>query len=63
MSNNYDSVKFKHKYYDHYYKCYASVEPDGKIIYIHCQSWFDDNTLKYQKIEKRLDNMFLIINK
>lgn len=60
---DYTSVKFKHKHYDHYYKCYASVEPGGKIIYIECQPWYYDINLKHMKIEKRNDQLYLTKNK
>ena len=56
---NYERVKFKHRHYDYYYKCYSSVNPDGKVVYIHCQPWFDDKEITCMKIEIKNGDMFL----
>ena len=57
--NDHTSVKFKHRHYNNFYKCYASVEQNGKIIYINCKPWFDDESLEHRKIENRKTNMYL----
>ena len=58
-SQNFENKVFKYEKEEKFFKCYASVKEDNKIIYIQCYPLFKDEDLICKKIEKRLYGYYL----
>ena len=59
-NQKFERTIFKYEKEEKFFKCYATIKKDNKIVYIQCKPLFKDEDLILRKVEKRIFGYYLI---